>query len=629
MRQSISSIQQRLRATACLIAALVVVPFSLIPNSLYQGLENIAYDYLQGALPKIDHETRILLIDVDEKSLAEIGAWPWPRNTTAKLISNLTEHYQVALLGMDMIFPDRRLHDEQLQKALSHPAITLAQTYDFNPDSQNQVGMLLSDAIPSNLPASIRTQAYGYIANHSGVLPPHPINSATWNVGHITPKLDDDGKVRKLNPIICVLNSCTLALSTRLLFSLYQPEFLLPTKSGIQFLPYGPNLPLDAQNGLWIPYLVNPGGFEYISAADVLLKRIPVEKLNNTITLLGSTALSLGDRVSTPQGNQTPGIEIHAQILSAGLDNRLITPYEIQAVPVNFIALLILILLAVCIIKLPAKNAGTVLVFSVVMSGIYISSAYLLLRNFQITIPAIAIPLFLILASSLYVITEGFRSNRKLSRIAIQSSYFLPAMLVNKLLNEQEVIAGTEKKQLTVLVTDMRGFTHASEGKVPERVALLAQKCLETLASIVVKHGGIIEKYTGDGLMAIWGAHGELHLHAQHALNAALEMQTAIVQLEPWFIEHGFDPMKVSIGINSGEMAVGIFGNAHRAWSAHGDAVNLATRIEQLTRTVGKDLLLGQLTAQLIGLDRFECCGSHLVKGRDEAVAVYALKPAG
>lgn len=609
--------------------------FSFISNPLYLGLERSSYDLLQTYLPKIRHDPRILLVDVDEKSLAEVGAWPWPRQTTAKLLSNLTNHYQVAVLGLDVIFPDHRPQDDVLQNALSHPAITLAQTFDFNEDSENHVGALLAEPLPSSLSTRARAQAYGYIANHNEVL---PLPNENVSVGHITPKFDHDGKVRRLNPIICFREKCSLALGLRLLQTLYQPNALSYNSGSLGGAPYlqfaanaasiGSSIPMDRDQSLWIPYRVEPGGFEYLSATDVLQQKVPIEKLRNTIVILGSTALSLGDRIATPQGSQTPGLEIHAQVLSAALDAHLITPLDFSSSIQKVLMLLFLLLLSGLIIQLPLPNTGRIVSACIGLSFCYLGAAYGCLSYLGLLIPLVSAPLFLLLSALMSILADGVLSNRKLARVAAQSRYFLPSMLVSKLLNEQDVAASTESMQLSVLVADMRGFTHASEGKTPEQVALLAQKCLETLSETVIKHGGIIEKYTGDGLMAIWGVGiGDSSNHARQAFKAAQEMQNAIYHLDDWFLSYGFGHMKVSIGINSGNMAVGIFGKAHRAWSAHGDEVNLASRIEQLTRVVGTDLLVGKLTAQLIGVDLFEYQGSHAVKGRDQLVEVYSARP--
>jgi len=193
-------------------------------------------------------------------------------------------------------------------------------------------------------------------------------------------------------------------------------------------------------------------------------------------------------------------------------------------------------------------------------------------------------------------------------------------------LTEKEVAAGSEIRVLSVLVADLRGFTRATEGKSPAQAAQLVQKCLEALSAGVSLYGGTIEKFTGDGLMAIWGAPHADPEHARHALQAALHMQGEVRALAGWLKENGFNPMRVSIGINTGEMAVGIFGKTHRAWTAHGDAVNLATRIEQLTRELGVDLLVGEETARHLRFVDMENMGAHLVKGRQEKVTVYGLK---
>jgi adenylate cyclase len=242
-------------------------------------------------------------------------------------------------------------------------------------------------------------------------------------------------------------------------------------------------------------------------------------------------------------------------------------------------------------------------------------------------IPLSPMPLMVASLGLLGLVLESMRLNQQLRVVAHQFSRFIPESLVKRLIRGRVVGPSSDKRELTVLVADMRGFTGASEGKSPEAVAELAQRCLDTLTQVVYRYGGTIEKYSGDGLMAIWGAPRHDPDHAQHAVEAGMTMQQNIGALAPWFIAHDFKPMKVSVGINTGEMAVGVFGgDAHLAWTAHGDAVNVASRIEQLTRSVEEDLLIGLKTAELYGMDKVRYCGDHHVKGRHGLVAVYALK---
>ncbi len=604
-----------------ILASAVLVLLALyacLPNALYKNLERSAYDQMVAWAPLNASDERIVLIDIDEKSLAAEGAWPWPRQKVAALINELSQHYQVALLGVDIVFPEAKEGDAQLKAALNQPNVVFSQVLDFSAQSQNHVGQLAGlSASPDGLP----NQITGYIANHPDLL------QADSQVGHISPLIDADGKVRRILPLACAPVGCTASLSVRMQQALHgakqmQAKF---SQNTLQFnLSNGEalNLPLDQERAMTIPYRVKVGGFQYISASDVLNGQAPAATLNNAVVLLGSTALGLGDHVATPTHNIVPGLEVHAQLLSAMLDQAYITPQS------GWVWVLLPgVLIALFYIAWPWRTTKGLLTWMALSGALVVAltAALFILRGWWV--PLSPMPLMVAVLGGLGLVLESMRLNQQLRVVAHQFSRFIPESLVKRLIRGRVVGPSSDKRELTVLVADMRGFTGASEGKSPEAVAELAQQCLDTLTQVVYQFGGTIEKYSGDGLMAIWGAPHPDPLHAQHAVEAGMAMQKNIAALVPWFIAHDFKPMKVSVGINTGEMAVGVFGgDAHLAWTAHGDAVNVASRIEQLTRTVEEDLLIGWKTAELYGMHKLRFCGDHHVKGRHGLVAVYTLK---
>jgi adenylate cyclase len=618
----------RIRILAVVIAMVAVAVYCLIPNRLYSAIEQSAYDQMLRLTSKIPNEPRMVLVDIDERSLAEIGPWPWSRAKLAELIHALTDNYQVALLGVDIVFPEHKSGDVALKRAFSHPNVVLSQVLDFSEVSKNHAGTL-ADLKPVQVdlkqiqPAVDSANATGYIANHLQVLPDAP------QVGHISPILDQDGKVRRIYPVACLPEGCSLSLSLRMyqILSGAQAPNNLPEQTALMQMQLGEkdylNLPLDASRAMMVPYRVASGGFQYISASDILEGRTPKPQLENLLVLLGSTALGLGDHVVTPMDNLTPGIEIHAQLLSAAMDRAFIKPVAASAW--LLVGEFILIGLTYCI--WPWRNARGLIVWVAIMLIAVFALAYGLFEQLAWWVPLSPMPINIMLLWLSGMLFESARLNRQIQGVTTQFNRFLPASLVKRILVDRALGPDSELCVLTVLIADMRGFTEASEGKPPEAVAELAQRCLETLSEVVNRFNGTIEKYTGDGLMALWGAPMDDAQHAEHAVKAGIAMQEAVALLAPWFVAKGFKPLKVSVGINTGEMAVGIFGGAsHLAWTAQGDAFNTASRIEQLTRIVGHDLLLGEATAQLIGMQFVNSQGVHQVKGLSHPVEVYALK---
>lgn len=606
---------------------IVVVLFFLLPNPIYSGLESIAYDRLVVLSANQQVEKRIVLIDIDERSIAELGPWPWSRNTIAQLLSELIDKHQVSRIGIDIVFPEARPDDDKLVELLSNPIVVMSQVLDFSKDSKNHSGSLVTDTDMVEIQSDKNhspPRITGYIANH-----PALINEKS-KVGHISPIIDDDGKVRRVYPIACNDVGCNEMLSLKIYQSLLEPQnskIKLDSHQLISIDPSNPeinnfSLPIDKHFAVMIPFHVQQGGFQYFSAAQILSQTQPIKSLQNAIVIIGSTALGLGDYVATPVNNMVPGLELHAQLLSGILDQDLIRPCN------SFIAVFIPLLLIAGIfllIDLRALKTKFIWISSMLLVTILLQLG---LFNFLNIWMPISPPIITILILGLIsILHDNVIINRQLSSMANQIGRFIPDTLVKRMIRGKHLSPESRLRELTVLVADMRGFTTATEGKTPEQVALLAQRCLEILSNQVYRFGGTIEKFSGDGLMAIWGAPSHDLNHAQNAFHACLAMQSEIEKNYQWFEQHGFPKMKVSLGINSGNIAVGIFGGDSRLmWSVHGDAVNVASRIEQLTRQVGEDILIGESTAKLIGEDKLRLVGTFAVKGRTQHVTVYSVR---
>ncbi len=644
----------RSRLAVVLVAGILVLIYSVAPGPLREGVERYAYDALVSLSPPILHEERVVIVDIDERSLAQYGAWPWPRTLVAHMTTELTDRHQVGLLGLDIVFPLRREGDRVLRAALDRPNVVMSQTLDFAAISANRVGDLADTTAIAGAP--LAPQAGGYIANDPGVL------SSGSAVGHISPVIDDDGRIRRIYPVACVGQACTLTLALRMYAQLTAAGQGAPNvafrDAGAQLRVDLHNdepleLPLDAQRAWLVPYRVAPGGFPVVSAADVMDRSRALPWLENSIVLVGSSALGISDRVSTPLAKLAPGVEVHAHLLTALLDRSFIRPLPASSAPFLILALVILVSYLVW----PARGRSLMLGWPLLaLSGAALPLAWLLLAQ-GILLPLTPLPLMVLVISGLTMLQQNFALAARVRSLGLQVSQFLPASLVRRLLRDSDNDIGpeTERHTMTVLIVDVRGFTAASEDKTPEQIARFAQKCFEVLSSEVANYGGTIEKYTGDGLMALWGvptggaasaaqiASALLHVapaacapragvdlgharYAAQAVSAAIAMQRAVDQLADWFAEQGYGQLQLSVGLNTGPMSVGVFGGqTHLAWSAQGQAFNVASRIENLTRDVGENLLMGEQTALLLAPDAVRKVGDYTVKGVSAPVAVYGL----
>ena len=639
------------RLIAAVPAVLIAWAYIASPDLQYSSLDRYFYDAILSISPPIAQEARIVIVDIDERSLASEGPWPWPRATVARLVNELTERQEVAMLGLDIVFPESRAGDSTLRAALDHPKVVMSQIFDFAPVSDNRVGKLVS----SITMAALQTPptASGYIANDPGVIPPQA------SIGHISPLIDEDGQVRRLYPVACAHQTCSGSLALRMYLQLMAVESRLPRAEytanakylRIEAASAGTlQLPLDRHRAWLVPYRVAPGGFAAYSAAEILHADRVLPDLQNTIVLIGSSALGIGDKVATPLSAVAPGVEVHAQLLSALLDERFIEP--VAASSGIFLALAAAIVLSWLV--WPRSERYGLISWSITALILLTVGLAWMLRHQGLWLPLPALPLMVIAIATFNLLIENFALSARMRRVATRIGQFLPSMLVERLQQSSVLGPETELRTMTVLIVDIRGFTAASEGKSPEQIAEFAQKHFEILSAEVARYQGTIERYSGDGLVALWGAPGtasetadkvpllvqpavQTHdamdvahaPYAAQAVSAAIAMQRVVAQVAEWSIERQYGEPQLCIGLNTGPMSVGVFGGlTHLTWSAQGQAFNIASRIESLTREVGESILLGEHTARLIDPPHVRWVGAYAVKGVSEPVSVYALKQA-
>jgi len=638
-----------LRLLALLLAAGLAAALHLSGIEPYLAAERFAHDLRVRLSTRVAQERRVVIVDIDEASLARIGPWPWPRTRIADLVEALAQDYRASLIGLDIVFPDPRPEDGTLRRVLARSPVVLAQVFDPSPDSGNRSGRLadplpgparhlagstgnspgsltgsapLAGSLPMALPAS---EAGGFVANHAGFLFPGV------RVGHITPTLDGDGKVRRLQAVWCHQGHCAVPLGLRMFMALTGARSLEPVLAAwggtaLRLEPEaGLRLPLGPDGAVLLPYRLAPEALAYVPAADVLSRQAPRELLENALVLVGSTALGLGDRVATPLSSLTPGVAVHAELLSALLDDVAVRDFPYPGWIMAAMGLAWSLLLVA--FARQEMHPWRLVAWAVAGLATWGMANLLLWRQLGWAVPVWPVWIFQMTAFALLAPLENRQAWRQLGGLVRQVSSYIPAPVVQRLLGEGRGVApglDAEQRLLTVLFADMRGFTTLAEQETPERVALLVQRLLSELSAAVVSHGGTVEKFTGDGLMAIWGAPDPDPEHAPHALQAAAALQERVAALQPWLAGHGFPALRLVVGINTGQAVVGIYGNAsHRAYTAHGDAVNVGERIQRLTRDLGISILFGEATAGLLPAGSAAFVGRYPVPGRQEPVAVW------
>jgi adenylate cyclase len=652
------------------LSLLIVIAFLLQVVGLYrlpflERLENQLYDTrLKLVMPRT-MDPRIVIVDIDEKSLAREGHWPWGRDRLGQLVDTLFEHYHIGVLGFDVVFAEKDegsglkileqlaatelkqdgpflatlekirpalQRDRLFAKSLQGRPVVLA--YYFQPargnDDRAQTGILpgavmdLDGPDVSGLPL---VKAYGYGAN----LPALQGNALAGGYFD-NPLVDGDGVYRRV-PLVQAFEdklyeSLSLAV-TRVLLGSPPVEMVIEYQGSDQTKPVlewlqinGLSIPVDEQGSALVPYRGPQGSFPYVSASDVLSKGVDLAVLDGAIVLVGTTAPGLHDLRSTPVQNVYPGVEVHANLISGLLDET-IKHKPGYAVGIEFVQLVLIgLLLSLC---LPRLSAIWSLVFA---SAVLTAALGLNLYAWQTGNIVIPLACSLMLTLTLFVVhmSYGFfvegRTRRYLARLFGQ---YVPPELVDEMSKAPSDfgLAG-ESREMTVLFSDVRGFTSISEDLPPNQVTQLMNEILTPMTSIIHKHRGTIDKYMGDAIMAFWGAPLDDDEHSRHALEAALEMIDALPEIQKRFTQKGWPAVRIGIGLNTGTMNVGNMGSEFRmAYTVLGDAVNLGSRLEGLTKQYGVSVIVSEHVKEKIPDYAFRELDRVQVKGKDEPVTIF------
>ena len=645
----------------CIVFAMQAGSFISIP--LLDRLDGILYDskVRLNAVNTVD--PRIIIVDIDEKSLQERekggeGRWPWPRDRLALLVNRLFNDYEVALTGFDVIFSERdessgiRTINELAKKQLKdnasfqaqYPRIQAALNYDAqfaesikdkavilgfsflsSGDSTKKgelpVTELTTQEIPITLVSPMKRD--GFTANLS------LLQSSAADGGHINPIVDPDGIIRRIPMLIQYgdryYESLGLASARNLLGSLPIKPLLDRNSRGpgdLEILDVGGALlPVDPELASYIPYRGPYKSFEYISASDVLNKSIPKDKLEGKIVLIGTTAPGLLDLRATPMGNLYPGVEIHANVIAGILDGTIKqAPLWTQAANLLLVALLGfgLALLLPFLSPLWSSIAAILVIGGVSALNLYSFAAGYVLPAASL----LSALLFIYLMNIAYGYFVESRGKRQITSLFGQ---YVPPELVDEMAQDPTSFSMEgESRDLTILFSDVRGFTTISESLDAKTLSEFINAFLTPFTKVIYKNRGTIDKYMGDCIMAFWGAPIKDENHARHGLVSAFEMLKAMDILNEEFKQRGWPPIKVGIGLNSGKVSVGNMGSEIRlAYTVMGDAVNLASRLEGITKEYGAAIIIGDETRkQLPDLIAREV-DKVRVKGKDIAVTIY------
>ncbi|WP_316978736.1 CHASE2 domain-containing protein [Shumkonia mesophila] len=601
----------------------------------------------------------VTIIDLDEDSLSEVGQWPWPRNVIARLVSNLTQMGAV-LVAFDMVFPEAdRMNpltiadsiaglDEETRERLRGLPGNDALFADVIKRGRVVLGQAgfrgeKADATPP-VRKSIALKGpkpHQFVENFRSLVRNVPvIEKAALGHGIFSLASEPDGIVRRVPTIFAHQGELYPSLPIEMLRVLFQrPTLLVETnEAGVTsigiasksvFPPNGLKLGTDSKGRVW-PYFSKRDRAKYVSAREVLTGTADPALIRGKLTIIGTSAVGLLDIRSTPTEEIMPGVEVHAQLIEAVLTgNFLSRPNNINGAE----AALVLIGGLLIIWLVPAVGARWTLLLFLVIAGSALGTSWYLFAERKILFDAgFAVASMLVLYVLLtYTGYAREEAGRRQVRNAF-AHYLSPAMVEKLAENPSQLSLGGEKRDMTMLFCDVRGFTTISEQFDAEGLTRLINKLLTPLTDIILNRQGTVDKYMGDCIMAFWNAPLDDAEHARHACLAALAMNAEMVplnqRLEAEAQAEGRPhlPLKIGIGINSGDVVVGNMGSDQRFdYSVLGDHVNLASRLEGQSKTYGVDIIIGDNTWRkapdlaVLELDLIK------VKGKTAAVRVHTL----
>lgn len=606
-----------------LAAALIVASLVILAPQWFETLDEISTDALWRLLPPSGSEQRFVIVDIDETSLVRYGPWPWPRERMAHLLQRL--HAQGAgVVILDIVFSEERPDDPSLQHALAqHPSV-LAQVFDLQHPGQHLKLGHLHGAIQGLACQPPIPVAYGYIGQASSLFSPY--------AGHITPYLSAGGVVRKLPALLCYQDQVYPVLGLAALMAASHTPAQMELQPGRRLLdpPYwldlpelGQRLPLDEQAGIRLSYRKPRSAFMAISAADILEERLPQHALQGAWVILGGTAFGLGDVVPTPRGGAVGGVEVHAYFLSNLLDGQ--HPYTPRG------ALLIQALIALggaLLLRLTLKwGARRMAIFLPLMAvllsvGLWGVHAWWLERH-NLWLGWSAPASFLILLGLGWSLLEHARARSERERLFANLKSYLPAHVALELI-KRDPSGSIEacREEVTVLVADIRNYSAYCEGRAPEEVAALLHAYFTLAVDIIEQHGGVVENFMGDAVLALWS--GERR-HPRHALAAAQALLETATHLFPAQAPPGLEPLALGIGLETGQALVGSFGPAgRRLHTAMGETITVAIRLQAMTADLAYPILIGPQAARQLEQATLQSLGEFLLEGLRQPRTLYA-----
>ena len=644
---------------ARLVCLLLLIAFAALRVADPAPVEEIrvrTFDTFQRFDPRAKLEKPpVAIVDIDEPSLAKIGQWPWSRTLIADMVSSLTKLGAV-VIAFDVIFaePDRLnpdvaagtfrnldeetraklrslpSNDQLLADAMRHSRVVLGESGLSQPRSD------LDKTLPVTGLAMLGEDPQRFIFKFPGLLRNTSIlEKAAAGRGLLTINPERDGIVRRVPMILQAQGTAMPSLTLEMLRVVTGTDTILirSDHAGIKNIGLkGFQIPTDANGQLWVHFARRDPSI-YVSATDLLAGNVPPEKIKGKLVLIGTSAVGLSDIKTTPVSAAMPGVEIHAQVLESAL-TRAVLAQPSYGIVVEFCAAIVLGILV--IIFAPLLGPVTLVAVGALFAALLIGTSWYYYTHYRLLID-FTYPLLSTTAIYLTLIFSSFvreQAQRRQIRSAF-GQYLSPALIEQLAQSPEKLVLGGEEREMTIMFSDVRGFTTISESykNDPQGLTALMNRFLTPLTNAILARKGTIDKYMGDAIMAFWNAPLDDKEHQLNACEAAVDMLERIDELnkqrELEAKEGGpaYIPLNVGVGLNTGVCVVGNMGSDLRFdYSVLGDSVNLASRLEGQSKEYGFPIIVGSKTALAVK-EKFAILELDfiMVKGKKEPEVIYAI----
>jgi len=606
------------------------------PQFVEERVESLLIDFrfqLRNLIAPPAVPQNIIIVEIDEKSLEKYGRWPWSRVRQAKLIDGIVRA-KPSVLAIDIFYPEResRKADAALAKTLAKARGTIILAAGFDTTATTPVeppDFLLDNALVNIKDQSRLSQAPVVNKPKTSIA----ALSSQALLGHVYSPADLDGKLRweylyikyadDIYPSLSLVTAAQALGKTIADITVYAGR-------GVQV--GDTYIPVEPAGRMRIDYLGRDRTLRYISAADILSGAFQPSDLKDKVVFLGTSAISTYDFVVTPFSARMPGVEKNATVVENILNKRFL-----KNAPLSVVSFVVLVTGLILSFLLPQMRAMHGLILSLALMGVFAAGNQYLFayRGYYANFfyPFANMTLISVFSAGYKYLTE----ERKAKELKKMFSHYVSPKIVEELLKNPDLAKlGGYRREITVLFSDVRGFTTFSEKRKPEEVVTHLNEYLQEMTDIIFKWDGTLDKFVGDEIMAFWGAPLEQPNHAELAVKCALNMSDRLEELQAKWRAEGKEPLDNGIGLNTGDVLVGNIGSADKKmdYTIMGDHVNLGARIETLTRKYDSRVLISEFTyakiEHLVQEGKFyrvdmKEIDTVKVKGKDIPVKVFGI----